>query len=147
MPTFQYQARDSSGKSVSGEIDAQDQQAAAGALIDRQLMVVSLKHSASRKAATVRRGSGKVKSQDLVVFTRQLATMMDAGLPLVQSLTALEEQTDSVVLKPVLRSITEQVERGQAFSEALAVHPKVFNRLFVSMVEAGETGGLLAEIL
>lgn len=147
MPTFQYQARDSSGKSVNGEIEAQDQQAAAGALIDRQLMVVSLKPSSGRKAATVRKGSGRVKAQDLVVFTRQLATMMEAGLPLVQSLTALREQTDSKAFKPVLQQITDKVEQGDAFSQALAQHPRVFNKLYVSMVEAGETGGLLAEIL
>src|SRR5258708_35783333 len=73
--------------------------------------------------------------------------MMEAGLPLVKSLTALEEQTDSPTLKPVLRRATEQVEQGHAFSEALSEHPKVFTKLYVSMVEAGETGGLLAEIL
>jgi type IV pilus assembly protein PilC len=73
--------------------------------------------------------------------------MMDAGLPLVQSLTALEEQTDSQTFKPVLRHTMEQVEQGNAFSEALANHPKVFGKLYVSMVEAGETGGLLPEIL
>jgi len=72
---------------------------------------------------------------------------MDAGLPLVQTLTALEEQTDSKSFKPILRHITEKVEQGDAFSQALAQHPKVFTKLFVSMVEAGETGGLLAEIL
>jgi type IV pilus assembly protein PilC len=83
----------------------------------------------------------------LVVFTRQMATMMDAGLPLVQSLTALEEQTDDKGFKSILRNVTESVERGQAFSEALAEHPRVFSRLYVSMVEAGETGGLIAEIL
>ena len=114
--------------------------------MDRGLMVISLRASAGRRKGRKRRG-GKVKAQDLVVFTRQLATMMDAGLPLVQSMTALEEQTDNPVLKPVLRNITENVEQGRAFSEALAEHPKVFTRLFVSMVEAGETGGLLAEIL
>jgi len=144
--TFLYQARDSSGQSVSGEIEAPDQQGAAALLIDRSLLVVKLKHADGRKGPR-KRGQGNVKSQDLVVFTRQLATMMDAGLPLVQSLNALEEQTDSKTFKPVLQEITDRVEQGDCFSQALAVHPKVFNRLFVSMVEAGETGGLLAEIL
>ena len=82
-----------------------------------------------------------------MVFTRQLATMMDAGLPLVQTMTALEEQMDNPIFKPVLRRVTEQVEQGQSFSQALSEHPKVFTKLFVCMVEAGETGGLLAEIL
>jgi type IV pilus assembly protein PilC len=146
MPSFTYQARDPSGQAITADIDAADLQAAGAMLMDRGLMVISLRPSLKRKAGP-KRQRGKVKSQDLVVFTRQLATMMDAGLPLVQSLTALEEQTDSLVLKPVLRNITEQVERGLAFSEALTEHPKVFNKLFVSMVQAGETGGLLAEIL
>ena len=146
MPNFTYQARDTSGRPIGGDIEAADQQAASVALMDRGLMVLSLRSSAGRKAGR-KRQQGKVKSQDLVVFTRQLATMMDAGLPLVQSLTALEEQTDSLVLKSVLGDTTARVEQGNAFSEALAEHPKVFNKLYVSMVSAGETGGLLAEIL
>jgi type IV pilus assembly protein PilC len=146
MPNFTYQSRDPSGRPVGGDIEAADVQAAAASLMDRGLMVISLRPSVDRKRGQ-KRHRGKVKAQDLVVFTRQLATMMDAGLPLVQSMTALEEQTESPVFKPVLRNITENVEQGRAFSEALAEHPRVFTRLFVSMVEAGETGGLLAEIL
>jgi type IV pilus assembly protein PilC len=146
MANFTYQARTVAGKPVDGDIEALDQQTAATQLMDRGLMVISLRRAAGRKVGK-KRHQGKVKSQDLVVFTRQLATMMDAGLPLVQSLTALEEQTDSKTFKPVLRNITERVEQGQAFSEALSEHPRVFTRLYVSMVEAGETGGLIAEIL
>ncbi|HVM60729.1 MAG TPA: type II secretion system F family protein [Verrucomicrobiae bacterium] len=146
MASFIYQARDASGRPINGDLEAVDQQAAAAALMDRGLMVISIRAGAGRKSGRKRR-QGKVKPQDLVVFTRQLATMIDAGLPLVQSLTALEEQTDSQALKPVVRETTEKVEQGHAFSEALAEHPKVFNKLYVSMVEAGETGGLLSEIL
>jgi type IV pilus assembly protein PilC len=146
MANFTYQARDTSGKPKGGDIEAEDQQAAASMLMDRGLMVITIRASVGRKSGRKRR-QGKVKSQDLVVFTRQLATMMDAGLPLVQTLTALEEQTESPVFKPVLRNVTTRVEQGHSFSEALAEHPKVFTKLYVSMVEAGETGGLLAEIL
>ena len=146
MASFRYQARNSAGETVDGEIEASDQQTAATQLMDRGLMVISLRPGTGRKTGR-RRYQGRVKAQDLVVFTRQLATMMDAGLPLVQSLTALEEQTENKTFKPVLRNITERVEQGQAFSEALGEHPKVFTRLYVSMVEAGETGGLIAEIL
>jgi type IV pilus assembly protein PilC len=145
MPTFSYQARDASGKIVNGEVESPDQQAAAASLIDRNMMVVSIRLNPGKKAA--KRRQGKVKAGDLVVFTRQLATMMDAGLPLIQSLTALEEQTDSKTLKPVITYLMQRVEQGQSFSEALAEHPKVFTRLFVSMVQAGEAGGLLSEIL
>ncbi|NQU09369.1 type II secretion system F family protein [bacterium] len=146
MPTFSYSARDGSGKLLTGTVEATDQQAASVTLLDRELLLMSIQPVASRKPR-VKRRQGKVASQDLVVFTRQLATMMDAGLPLVQTLTTLEEQTESRTLKPVLKQVTARVEQGDPFSQALAEHPKVFNRLFVSMVEAGETGGLLAEIL
>ena len=146
MPVFSYQARDASGNLVSGRLDAADEQAASTSLMDSNLMVVSLRAGSARKTR-VRRQQGNVKTQDLVVFTRQLATMIDAGLPLVQTLTVLEEQTTSRTFGPVLRHVTERVERGGAFSEALAEHPKVFNRLYISMVQAGETGGLLSEIL
>ena len=146
MPVFNYQARDNNGKSVNGEIDALDPQQAATQLMDRGLMVVSLKAGRSKKTSA-KSSKGKVKSQDLVVFTRQLATMLGAGLPLVQALTALESQTESKTFKPVLRNVTERVEQGQSFSEALSEYPKIYTRLYVCMVEAGEAGGLLPEIL
>jgi type IV pilus assembly protein PilC len=146
MATFAYQARDVSGKLVNGQVEAPDEQAANISLVSRDLMVIGLRAQATRRTRAKRR-QGRVKAQDLVVFTRQLATMMDAGLPLIQSLTALEEQTDSKAFKPVLKQIIARVEQGEAFSEALSEHPKVFSRLFISMVQAGETGGLLAEIL
>ncbi len=147
MATFSYQARDGSGQTVSGTIDAADQAAAVSLLMNRNLMVTELKAASGVKVVGQKRFQGNVKAQDLVVFTRQLATMMAAGLPLVQSLSALEEQTESKAFKPVLHNVRERVEQGDSFSQALAQHPKVFNRLYVSMVEAGETGGLLAEIL
>jgi len=147
MPTFFYQARDVSGRIVSGQIDAPDQAGAAALLMNRNLVATDLRAGATRKVAAARRFQGKVKPQEMVVFTRQLATMISAGLPLVQALTALEEQTESKAFKPVLHNVRERVEAGDAFSQALAQHPRVFTRLYISMVEAGETGGLLAEIL
>ncbi len=146
MATFTYEARDVFGKLVNGQFEAADEQAANLSLASRDLMVTQLRAVANRRSRT-KRHQGRVKAQDLVVFTRQLATMMDAGLPLVQSLTALEEQTDSKAFKTILKQITATVEQGEAFSEAISAHPKVFDKLFVSMVQAGETGGLLAEIL
>jgi type IV pilus assembly protein PilC len=147
MPVFSYQARDASGKIVSGVLDAADQTGAAALLMNRNLVATELRMTSDRKVAGTARYQGKVKAQDMVVFTRQLATMMSAGLPLVQSMTALEEQTESKTFKPILRNVTERIEAGDSFSQALTQHPKVFTRLYVSMVEAGETGGLLAEIL
>src|ERR1700720_3246096 len=118
MANFTYQARDPPGQPKGGDLEAADQQAAASMLMDRGLMVISIRASTGAKAGRKRR-QGKVKSQELVVFTRQLATMMDAGLPLVQTLNALEEQTDNPIFKPVLRAVTTKVEQGQSFSQAL----------------------------
>jgi type IV pilus assembly protein PilC len=84
---------------------------------------------------------------DLVIFTRQLATMIDAGLAMVQSLQALAEQTSNKIMRDVIKDVCTRVEGGDSFSEALQKHPKVFSRLYVCMVAAGEKGGLLAEIL
>jgi len=145
MPQFSYTARDNAGKVVTGDLDAPDEQLAMSSLLNRGLMVVNLDQKAQKKRKP--KSGQAVKTVDIVVFTRQLATMMDAGLPLVQCLTALSEQTTSKGLREVLDDITAQVERGDAFSEALSRHPKVFDKLYISMVKAGETGGLLAEIL
>ena len=90
---------------------------------------------------------GKVALADLVVFTRQLATMLDAGLAMVQSLQALAEQTTNKVMRDTIKDVCTRVEGGDSFSEALSKHPKTFNKLYVCMVAAGEKGGLLAEIL
>jgi len=146
MLTYAYQARDANGKSVAGKIDAADKPAALLALGNRDLTVVAFQLAMGRKLPRKWVAGRVVKTQDLVVFTRQLATMMDAGLPLVQALISLEEEA-SKNLKPVLKQVTEQMEQGQAFSLALAEHPKVFNQMYISLVQAGETGGLLAEIL
>ena len=114
--------------------------------MDRGLIVVGLQAGGAVRAAGKLRG-GRVKIQDLVVFTRQLATMMDAGLPLVQSLTALEEQTESKAFKPVLQQVTGEGGAGRLVLGGAARASEGVHRLYVSMVEAGETGGLLAEIL
>ena len=146
MQTDNDKARDATGQSVEGQIEAEDESAATLALGNRDLTVISLQAAVGRKV-TKKQTSGRVKIQDLVAFTRQLATMMDAGLPLVQALTSLEEQATSKIFRSVLRQVTEQVEQGQAFSESLAQHPHVFNEIYVNLVQAGEAGGLLAEIL
>ena len=148
MITFSYQARDASGKIVSGIQDALNEDNAVTSLMSRGLMVLSLqqKANASKRAKRI----GKVKETDLVLFTRQLSTMVEAGISLVQALTALYEQCDGKKqrnLRAVISDITTRVQGGETFHESLAKHPRVFDRLFISMVKAGETGGLLAEIL
>jgi type IV pilus assembly protein PilC len=145
MPSFAYVAREAgTGREIRSVLDASTEQAAIATLLNRNLLVVSIQEKLARKGKTA---GGKVPLSDLVVFTRQLATMIDAGLAMVQSLQALAEQTTNKVMRDVIKDITSRVEGGDSFSEALVRHPKVFNRLFVCMVGAGERGGLLAEIL
>ena len=120
------------------------EQAAIAALLNRNLLVVSIQEKIGRKGKTV---GGKVALADLVIFTRQLATMIDAGLALVHSLQGLAEQTTHKIMRDVIKDVCSRVESGDSFSEALSKHPKVFTRLYVCMVAAGEKGGLLAEIL
>jgi len=148
MITFAYQARDASGHIVSGIQDALNEDNAVTSLMSRGLMVLSLQEKAV--ASKTKKKVWSVKETDLVLFTRQLATMIEAGISLVQGLTALYDQSDpkrQKNLRHVVSDVTTRVQGGETFNEAIAKHPRVFNRLYVSMVKAGETGGLLAEIL
>lgn len=145
MPTFAFTAREAgSGREVRNTIDAPTEQEAIASLMGRNLLVTSINEASGKKG---RAGTGAVPLQDIVVFTRQLATMIDAGIAIVASLQTLAEQTLNKTMKDIIRDITSRVESGDNFSQALHRHPKVFNRMYVSMVDAGEKGGLLQEIL
>jgi type IV pilus assembly protein PilC len=145
MPSFVYVARETgSGREIRSSVDAATEQAAIAALLNRNLLVVSIQEKIGKKGRT---SGGKVALADLVVFTRQLATMIDAGLAMVQSLQALAEQTTNKVMRDIIKDVCTRVEGGDSFSEALQKHPNAFSTLYVSMVGAGERGGLLAEIL
>jgi len=145
MPSFAYTARETaSGREIRNSVEAATEQAAIAALLNRNLLVVSIQEKVSRKGKTQ---GGKVSLADLVMFTRQLATMVDAGIAIVQSLQALADQTANKIMRDTIRDVCVRVEGGESFSEALQKHPKAFNRLYISMVAAGEKGGLLAEIL
>lgn len=145
MASFAYVARETgSGREIRSTVEAATEPAAIAALLNRNLLVVSIQEKVGKKGRT---SGGRVGLADLVMFTRQLATMIDAGLAMVQSLQALAEQTTNKVMRDVIKDICTRVESGDSFSEALQKHPKAFSRLYVSMVGAGEKGGLLAEIL
>jgi type IV pilus assembly protein PilC len=145
MPSYTYLAREAgTGREIRNSLEAASEQAAIAALINRNLLVISIQEKLAKKGKT---SGGRVPLSDLVVFTRQLATMIDAGLAMVQSLQALAEQTSNKVMRDVIRDVCSRVEGGDNFSAALQKHPKVFNKLYVCMVDAGEKGGLLAEIL
>jgi len=145
MPSFNYVAREAgTGREVRSNMDAISEQAAIAFLLNKNLLVLNIQEKVGRKGKTA---GGSVPLADLVVFTRQLATMLDAGLAMVQSLQALAEQTSNKVMRDVIKDVCMRVESGDSFSQGLLKHPKVFNKLFVCMVDAGEKGGLLAEIL
>jgi type IV pilus assembly protein PilC len=148
MITFSYQARDMSGKIVTGIQDALNEDNAVTSLMSRGLMVLSLQQKAA--ASKSKKKVWTVKETDLVLFTRQLSTMIEAGISLVQALTALYDQCDPKRqrnLRQIISDVTTRVQGGETLHESIAKHPRVFDRLFVSMVKAGEHGGLLAEIL
>src|SRR5271165_5703156 len=138
MPSFTYVARETAtGREIRNTVEAVTEQAAIAALLNRNLLVVSIQEKLGKKGRT---SGGKVSLADLVVFTRQLATMIDAGLAMVQCLQALADQTTNKVMRDVIRDICTRVEGGDSFSEALSKHPRVFNRLYICMVGAGEKG-------
>jgi type IV pilus assembly protein PilC len=145
MSSFVYVARETaSGREIHSSVDAANESAAIAALLNRNMLVLSIQEKVSKQGQT---SGGRVSLAEQVIFTRQLATMIDAGLAMVQSLQALAEQTSNKVMRDVIRDICARVESGDSFSEALGKHPKAFSRLYVCMVSAGEKGGLLAEIL
>ncbi|MDP9291099.1 MAG: type II secretion system F family protein [Verrucomicrobiota bacterium] len=147
MLTFAYQARDGAGKTVSGIQEAINEDNAISTLMSRGLMVMSIQQkTVAAKAFKAK----KVSETDLVLFTRQLATMIDAGLPLVSAMTGLYEQCDpkkQAGLRDTIGDLTARIQQGDSFMDAISKHPKVFSRLYVAMVKAGETGGLISEIL
>ncbi len=128
MPSFAYTARETStGREIRSSVEATNEQSAISALLNRNLLVVSIQEKIAKKGKTQ---GGKVGLADLVVFTRQLATMIDAGIAIVQALQALAEQTPNKVMRDVIRDVCSRVESGESFSEALQKHPKTFNRLY-----------------
>ena len=144
MATFQYAAKDYNGRTVLGVVDAPTEQEAANVLHNKSMIVVSMKEIKARQLS----GSGaKVKLEDLVVFSRQLATMIDAGIPLVQALGILAEQVENKTLKNVVLTVRQDIEAGMSFCDALSKHPAVFSELFINMSRAGEASGMLDDVL
>jgi type IV pilus assembly protein PilC len=142
MPTFAYTARTLSGDLKSATMDAKSREDVVAQLRRQKLIVVKVDEDRGRK-----RGGGKIKTRDIVIFTRQFATMINAGLPLVQALDILSKQSENKTLKEVTRQVVYDVESGHTVADALGKHPKAFSELYVNMVAAGEAGGILDTIL
>jgi len=145
MQVYKWEGKTRKGEVQRGEIEAPSEEAAKIQLRRQQIVPTSIK--AKAKAGGSRFLKQRVGTKDLVVFTRQFATMIDAGLPLVQCLEILSAQQENKTFQAILREIKEDVEAGSTFAEALKKHPKVFDDLFVNMVAAGEMGGILDTIL
>ncbi|HJT19947.1 MAG TPA: type II secretion system F family protein [Nitrospira sp.] len=146
MATFAYVGRSRSGAVKKGELNAKTRDEAVDQLRKQNIVVTSLDEKAGKGGFNISFGSG-LTDKDLVVFTRQFGTMINAGLPLVQCLEILSTQSENKVLRETVGEVKTQVEAGSTFSDALKRHPKVFDDLYVNMVHAGEVGGLLDTIL
>ena len=169
MPVFQYTAMDSSGKEKKGRMEAASEQAINAALKEQGMFPTSIKEdktaSGAKKSARPAVGAGagapkksfmdmklslgvsKMKNKDLTIVTRQIAILLDAGLPLVRSLRTLEKQAKDPSVKRIMKEAADSVEGGSTFSEALAQHPKTFDKLYLNMIRAGEAAGAMEVIL
>jgi len=158
MPSFEYCVKDKSGKDLKGVQDAKDAQELVRQLKTKGYLVVrveEMKKKSSSMLGVLKSSalasqpgkSGKIKLDDLVIFSRQMATLVAAGIPLIQALDILADQVDKEQFRRVIRRMHSDVQTGKSFSEAMQVHPKVFSALFVHMVRAGEMSGKLQEIL
>lgn len=164
MANFQYSALDAKGEQTTGVVSANSeaeaiQQLRAQGLYPTQLQEEGKGKKGAKPAAKGKAKSGgkakakrsqvggRVKPKNLMIFTRQLATLIDSGLPLLRSLTVLAKQEPNPVLKATVETLAESVQGGSTFSESLAQHPRIFNKLYVNMVKAGELGGVLEIVL
>jgi len=144
MAVFVYQGRSANGMQ-NGEIEASDRSAAVGELRRRAILVTKIAEKSAPRV-TFKFG-GKVSDKEMAIFTRQFSTMIDAGLPLVQCLNILAEQSDSKTLRSVTSQVARNVEGGSTLADALRRHPRTFDDLFTNLVEVGEAGGILDVVL
>jgi type IV pilus assembly protein PilC len=154
MPKFSYTAVDARGKQANGFVEANDQNDAITQIRQLGFYPQRLDEAKEEESAVgqegkpvVKKGGGRVKSKVLTIFTRQLATLIEAGLPLMRSLNTLAKQERNPVMRSTMAQLATAVESGGTFSEALAQHPRIFDKLYVNMVKAGELGGVLEIVL
>ena len=143
MATYSWKAMDLAGAKATGEVDAENKQSVADQLKQRGLIVLDISTKGESKEINLNLGPKRVKPADLTVMTRQLSTMVSSGMTILRALYVLEAQTDNDLLVETLTGVRKDVEAGLALSDALDRHPKVFSPLYVAMVRAGETGGVL----
>src|ERR671915_866847 len=147
MPLFEYTARNvTNGQIQKGQVDLKSKEEVSAYLRKNKMILVSVREAPTKiTLGSIRKGS--VKTRDIVIFTRQFATMINAGLPLVQSLSILATQSENKTLQEVTKAVVHDVESGNTLADAFSKHPKAFTDLYVNMVAAGEAGGILDTIL
>lgn len=144
MPKYSYTAATKDGKKIEGSVESTSKEALIELLHKQGYRPLVIKEDSSHK---IKFGKGKVRLKDLVVFTRQLSTMISAGVSLTRSLNTLEQQADNKYFKTVIAGINKDVEGGASIGESMAKYPNVFSEVYINMVKAGESGGILDEIL
>jgi len=147
MARFQYVAIHKSGKSTRSFIEADTKESAVDTLKKQGIRVLSIQTAKKTNFLSISIGGNKVKSKDLVIFTRQMATLVNAGVPLVRSISTLQQQTESKALKKQLGQVVRKIEGGTSLGDALQEHPNTFSEIYVNMIRAGEEGGILDEVL
>ena len=144
MPLFQYVVKSGEGQTVQGTLDAANEGDVVNELRSRGFLIMEIRKAKDTKVTKSRK---KVSADDVVTFTRQMSTMIDAGLPLLQSLNIMTEQLDNLNFREIIREVASDIESGSSLSEAMAKHPKAFDKLYCSMIKVGEASGMFAEIL
>ena len=147
MSTFKYVVKNKDSRTIAGKIAAESKTAVIEELRKREFVIISIDEI--KEVATKQKAfrSKKIKADEIVIFSRQLATMVDAGIPIMQGIDALQEQVTHPTFKRVLVSIRDDIQHGNSLSAAFAKHPAVFDTLYVNMIKVGETGGVLSKIL
>ncbi len=150
-PLYDYKALDSAGKNQKGIVEAENQKAARGKLKKQGLIVVEIREKSAAAQAQAQGGlpfiGGRASVKDVAMMTRQLASLVKANIPLVEALTALVEQTEKPVLKVALAQVRQDVNEGLSLAKAMGKHPKVFDTIFINMIEAGESSGTLGLVM
>jgi len=151
VPEFIYKAKSSSGSIVQGEMEAPNQKAVADNLREKKLIIMEISEKKANAISDILNKinpfKGKVKAKDLVIFSRQLATLVGAGVPIVQGLSILGEQIENAYFKDIVNNVKSDIESGSAIAESMEKHPSAFGELFVNLIRAGELGGILDTIL
>ncbi|MFH0856721.1 MAG: type II secretion system F family protein [bacterium] len=147
VPIYKYKALNKNQETISGMVDAANEEIAVDVLVDRGLSVLSVEKERVFDITKLMGFLNKVKSKDLVIFSRQLAVLVSANLPILKSLRVLKEQTENIYFQKVLSEIVDDVEGGEKLSKSFAKYPHVFSTFYISMVKSGETSGKLEDVL